>query len=50
MSGMSSMLHILLYREAPSRHEPNEREEQPLGTLPSRRDVPLSISSLREGS
>jgi len=25
MSGMSSMLHILLYREAPSRHEPNEK-------------------------
>jgi len=25
MSGMSSILHILLYREAPSHHEPNER-------------------------
>jgi len=25
MSAMSSMLHILLYREAPSRHEPNEK-------------------------
>jgi len=49
MSGMSSMLHILLYREAPSRHEPNERE-RPLGMLPSPKAVPLSISSLREGS
>jgi len=50
MSGMSSILCIALYREVSARHEPNEREEQPRGTLPSRRDVPLSISSLREGS
>ena len=26
MSAMSSMLHILLYREAPSHHEPNEKQ------------------------
>ena len=51
MSGMSSMLHITLYREVPSFHEPkNERGEQPLGMLLSRKVVPLSTSSLREES
>ena len=30
MSGMSSMLYIVLYREAPFHHEPNEKGELPL--------------------
>ena len=30
MSGMSSMLCILLNCDIPSRHEPNEKEERPL--------------------
>ena len=50
MSGMSSLLHILVYREASSHHEPNEKGERPLGMPPSRRAVPLSIISLREES
>ena len=50
MSGMSSILNILLYRDAPSHHEPNKRGELPLGTLLSRKAVPLSFSSLREES
>ena len=41
MSGMSSMLYIVLYREAPFHHEPNEKGGLPLGTLPSRKAVPL---------
>ena len=49
MSGMSSMLGILLYREASVRNEPNERGGRPLGTLLSRKAVPHSFSSLREG-
>ena len=36
MSGMSSMLCIPLYRDGPSRHEPGEQRELPLGTLVTR--------------
>jgi len=50
MSGMSSILCIPLYRDVASRHEPKMKRERPLGTLPSRKAVPLSFSSLREGS
>jgi hypothetical protein len=38
MSGMSSMLHIVLDWDIPSPNEPNEKGELPLGTLPSRKD------------
>ena len=41
MSGMSGMLRIALDREAPPHHEPNEKGELPLGTLPSRKAVPF---------
>jgi len=50
MSGMSSILHILLYREIASRHERKDKGERPLGTPLSRRVLPLSITSLREES
>ena len=51
MSGISSMLCIALYRDAPSHNEPKiEMGELPLGTHLSRKAVPFSFSSLREES
>ena len=51
MSGISSMLCIALYRDAPSHNEPKiEMGELPLGTQLSRKAVPFSFSSLREES
>ena len=50
MSGMSSMLCILLYRDVASRHEPNEKGERPLGTLASRKPFPFQSARLREES
>jgi hypothetical protein len=48
MSGMSSILHILLYREASSHHEPKEKG----GTAARDATIPKScspsFSSLRE--
>jgi len=40
MSGMSSMLHILLYREASSHHQPNEKG----GTAARDATIPKSCS------
>jgi len=48
MSGMSSILHILLYREAPSHHEPNERGNRRSGRYHPEKLFPSKISSLRE--
>ncbi len=49
MSGMSSMLHIALYRDAPSHHEPNERGNRRSGRNYPEKPFLFSFSSLREG-
>jgi len=50
MSGMSSILGIPLYRDVPSHHEPNERGERPLGTLPTQRDLNRGVAEAAENS
>ena len=50
MSEMSSMLYIVLYREAPFRHEPNEKGGTAARDATVPKPFPLSISSLREES
>ena len=51
MSGMSSMLYIVLYREAPFHHEPNEKGGTAArdATIPKSRS-PFSFSSLHAES
>ena len=51
MSGMSSMLYIVLYREAPFHHEPNEKGRTAArdATIPKSRS-PFSFSSLHAES
>ena len=50
MSGMSSILGIPPYRDVPSPHEPKERGERPLGTLPTQRDSNRGVAEAAENS
>ena len=50
MRGMSSILRIALYPDAPSPNEPWEREDGRSGRYSPEELFPFSFSSLREGS
>jgi len=50
MSGMSSILRILLYRDAFSPNDPKWRRGLPLGTLLSPKSVPLRFPLVARGA
>ena len=50
MSGMRAILGIALSRDVPSHHEPNEKGERPLGTLPTQRDLNRGVAEDAEDS
>ncbi len=50
MSGMSSILHMALDRDAPYHHEPNEKGDSRSGRERPENLFPVSISSLRKES